>query len=105
MTETASRDLTLSLQEGETYFAQHDVQRVTIEKLRWLLSKATTVLGDRRVGELPTRDRSLADDTLAGCLFETTQALRQVRHRVVWRMIDTKSRKGRSRQPEAPGGR
>jgi hypothetical protein len=32
--------------------AQHDVQPVTIEKLRYLLSKATAVFGDRRIGEL-----------------------------------------------------
>jgi hypothetical protein len=29
-----------------TYLAQHDVQPVTIEKLRYLLSKATAVFGD-----------------------------------------------------------
>lgn len=34
------RGLTLS-EVVETYLAQHDVQPVTIEKLRWLLSKAT----------------------------------------------------------------
>jgi hypothetical protein len=31
----------------ETYLAQHDVQPVTIEKLRYLLSKATAVFGER----------------------------------------------------------
>src|SRR5213596_2462782 len=35
----------------ETYLAQHDVQPVTIEKLRYLLSKATAVFGDRKIGE------------------------------------------------------
>jgi len=41
----------------ETYLAQHDVQLVTIEKLRYLLSKATAVFGDRKISEL-TRRRS-----------------------------------------------
>ena len=36
------RSLTLA-ELIETYLAQHDVQRVTIEKLRWLLSKATAL--------------------------------------------------------------
>jgi hypothetical protein len=30
----------------DVYLAQHDVQPVTIEKLRYLLSKATAVFGD-----------------------------------------------------------
>ncbi len=42
-----SRSLTLA-ELVETYLAQHDVQPVTIEKLRYLLSKATAVFGDRR---------------------------------------------------------
>jgi hypothetical protein len=40
------RSLTLA-ELIETYLAQHDVQRVTIEKLRWLLSKATALFDDR----------------------------------------------------------
>ena len=51
-----ARRLTLA-ELVETYLAQHDVQPVTIEKLRYLLSKATAVFGDRRIGEL-TRRRS-----------------------------------------------
>jgi hypothetical protein len=75
----------------ETYLAQHDVQRVTIEKLRWLLSKATALFGDRRVGELTSQEIAAWRMTLSpGCRFEATQALRQVLHRaVVWGMIDT----------------
>jgi hypothetical protein len=49
------RSLTLS-ELVETYLAQHDVQPVTIEKLRWLLSKAIAVFGDRRVGELTSQE-------------------------------------------------
>jgi hypothetical protein len=39
----------------EVYLAQHDVQPVTIEKLRWLLSKAIAVFGDRRIGGLTSQ--------------------------------------------------
>jgi hypothetical protein len=42
-----TRRLTLS-EFVEAYLAQHDVQPVTIQKLRYLLSKATAVLGDRK---------------------------------------------------------
>ncbi len=39
----------------EVYLAQHDVQPVTIEKLRYL-SKATAVFGDRVIGELTSQE-------------------------------------------------
>jgi integrase len=83
------RSLTLS-ELVETYLAQHDVQPVTIEKLRWLLSKAISVFGDRRVGELTSQEIAEWRMTLSpGYRFEATQALRQVLHRaVVWGMID-----------------
>ena len=42
-----TRRLTLS-EFVEAYLAQHDVQPVTIQKLRYLLSRATAVLGDRK---------------------------------------------------------
>ncbi len=48
------RSLTLA-ELVETYLAQHDVQPVTIEKLRYLLSKATAVFGDRKIWELTRR--------------------------------------------------
>jgi integrase len=74
----------------EVYLAQHDVQPVTIEKLRWLLSKAIAVFGDRRVGELTSQEIAAWRMTLSpGYRFEATQALRQTLHRaVVWGMID-----------------
>src|SRR5438093_1080502 len=50
-----SRRLTLS-ELVETYLAQHDVQPVTIQKLRYLLSKATAVFGDRKIGELTSQE-------------------------------------------------
>jgi hypothetical protein len=42
------RSLTLS-ELVEPYLAQHDVQPVTIAKLRYLLGKATVVFGHRRI--------------------------------------------------------
>lgn len=81
----------LSLAElVETYLAQHDVQPVTIEKLRYLLSKATAVFGDRKIGELTSQEIAEWPMTLSpGYRFEATQALRQVLHRAAaWGMID-----------------
>ena len=74
----------------ETYLAQHDVQPVTIEKLRYLLSKATAVFGERRIGELTSQEIAEWRMTLSpGYRFEATQALRQVLQRAVaWGMID-----------------
>jgi hypothetical protein len=40
----------------ERYLAQHDVQQVTINKLRWLLAKATLAFGERRIGELTSQE-------------------------------------------------
>ena len=50
-----ARRLTLA-ELVDTYLAQHDVQPVTIEKLRYLLSKATAVFGDRKIGELTSQE-------------------------------------------------
>ena len=59
-----TRRLTLS-ELVETYLDQHDVQPVTIEKLRYLLSKAIAVFGDRRDRRVDLAgDRRLADDAL-----------------------------------------
>jgi hypothetical protein len=75
----------------DTYLAQHDVEPVTIEKLRWLLGKAVGVFGDRPVGEL--RSPEIAAWRIAlppGYRFDATQALRQVLARaVLWGMIDS----------------
>src|SRR6266540_4367140 len=48
--QRVARSLTLA-ELVEAYLAQHDVDPVTIEKLRWLLGKAVAVFGDRPVGE------------------------------------------------------
>ena len=87
--ERIPRSLTLAELVDE-YLAQHDVQPVTIEKLRWLLGKATAAFGDRRIGELPSQEIAAWRMTLPpGYRFEATQALRQVLNRaVVWGMID-----------------
>jgi hypothetical protein len=85
------RSSSLTLAElVDVYLAQHDVEPVTIEKLRWLLGKAVAVFGERPVGEL--RSEELAAWRIAlspGYRFDATQALRQVLARaVVWGMID-----------------
>ncbi len=84
-----SESLTLA-QLVEVYLAQHDVDPVTIEKLRWLLGKAVAAFGERSVGELHSEE--IASWRIAlpqGHRFDATQALRQVLSRaVLWGMID-----------------
>jgi integrase len=84
-----ARRLTLA-ELVDTYLAQHDVQPVTIEKLRYLLSKAPAVFGDRKIGELTSEEIAQWRMNLSpGYRFEATQALRQVLHRAVaWGMLD-----------------
>ena len=74
----------------EAYLEQHDVDPVTIEKLRWLLGKAVAALGDRSIGELRSQEIAAWRIALSpGYRFDATQALRQVLSRaVVWGMID-----------------
>jgi integrase len=73
----------------EVYLAQHDVEPVTIEKLRWLLGKAVAAFGERPVGELRSEEIAAWRIALSpGYRFDATQALRQVLARaVVWGMI------------------
>ena len=62
----------------EAYLAQHDVDPVTIEKLRWLLGKAVAVFGDRPVGELRSEEIAAWRIALSpGYRFDATQALRR----------------------------
>jgi hypothetical protein len=74
----------------EAYLGQHDVEPVTIEKLRWLLGNAVAVLGERPVDELRSAEIAAWRIALSpGYRFDATQALRQVPGRaVVWGMID-----------------
>jgi integrase len=84
-----SRSLTLA-ELVEAYLEQHDVEQVTIEKLRWLLGKAIVVFGERPVAELRSEEIAAWRIALSpGYRFDATQALRQVFARaVVWGMID-----------------
>jgi len=82
---------TLTLAElVDVYLTQHDAQPETIAKLRWLLAKAVSEFGDRRLGELRSQEIAAWRMTIApGHRFEATQALRQVLTRAVaWGMID-----------------
>jgi hypothetical protein len=55
----------------EAYLGQHDMQPVTIAKLRWLLSKAIAVFGERRIEELTSQEIAAWRMTLApGHRFE-----------------------------------
>jgi hypothetical protein len=80
-----ARSLTLA-ELVEAYLAQHDVDPVTIEKLRWLLGKAVAVFGERPVGQLRSDEIAAWRIALSpGYRFDATQALRQVLARaVVW---------------------
>jgi integrase len=87
--QRVARSLTLG-ELVEAYLAQHDVDPVTIEKLRWLLGKAIAVFGERPVGELRSQEIAAWRIALSpGYRFDATQALRQVLSRaVLWGMID-----------------
>src|SRR5438034_5590154 len=87
--QRVSRSLTVA-ELVDAYLGQHDVEPVTIDKLRWLLGKAVAVFGDRPVGELRSQEIAAWRIALSpGYRFDATQALRQVLARaVVWGMID-----------------
>ena len=63
---------------------------MTIEKLRWLLYKATTAPGEKRIADLSPKDVYAWRLTVPeGHRFEATQALRQVLNRAVaWGLLD-----------------
>jgi integrase len=86
----------------DEYLAQHDAQPETIEKLRWLLSKAVSEFGDQRLGQLRSQEIAAWRMTIpAGHRFEATQALRQVLGRAVeWRMIDVNPAKHGVNNPQ-----
>ena len=75
----------------DDYLELHQAERVTIAKLRWLLGKATAVLGEKRLADLSPRDVYAWRLTIPeGHRFEATQALRQVLNRAVdWGLIDS----------------
>src|SRR6266487_1967532 len=72
------------------YLEMHQAEPVTIAKLRWLLGKATGVLGEVRLAEiLPEQVYAWRLTIPEGHRFEATQALRQVLNRAVaWGLID-----------------
>jgi integrase len=115
-----SRSLTVA-ELVEVYLAQHDVEPVTIEKLRWLLGKAVAVFGERPVANLcseeiaawrialsPSRYRPIV-------IFATVTGLRPAEWLALeWRDLDLKARvvyvhrsftKGRLKCPKTEASR
>ena len=84
------RAATLTLAElVAEYLEVPQAAPATIEKLRWLLAKATDVLGNVRLVELFGGDMCLAGDAPRRPSVRSTQALRQVLNRAVaWELID-----------------
>ena len=85
------RGATMTLAElVDEYLEIHQAEPVTIAKLRWLLGKATAVLGEVWLAELAPKDVCAWRLTIPeGHRFEATQALRQVLSRAVaWGVID-----------------
>jgi integrase len=72
------------------YLEMHQAEPVTVAKLRWLLGKATAVLGEVRLADLSPKDVYAWRLTVPEAhRFEATQALRQVLNRAVaWELID-----------------
>jgi len=96
------RAATITLAElVDEYLELHQADRVTIAKLRWLLGKATAVLGDIRLADLSSKDvyawRLTVPD---GHRFEATQTLRQVLNRAIdWGLVDSNPAKRGIRNP------
>jgi integrase len=83
--------MTITLAEFvDEYVEMHQAAPVTIAKLRWLLGKATAVLGEKRLADLSPREVYAWRLTVPeGHRFEATQALRQVLNRAVaWGLLD-----------------
>ena len=74
----------------DEYLQMHQAAPVTIAKVRWLLGKATAVLGQKRLADLSPRDVYAWRMTVPeGHRFEATQALRQVLNRAIaWGLLD-----------------
>ena len=74
----------------EQYLEVHQAAPVTIEKLRWLLDKATATFGGTRLVDLRAEEICAWRGALPeGHRFEATQALRQVLNAAVaWQLID-----------------
>jgi hypothetical protein len=99
--QRVSRSLTLA-ELVEAYLEQHDVDPVTIDKLRWLLGKAVAVFGERRVGDLRAEEIAAWRIALSpGYRFDATQALRQVLARAALGDDRRQPGEARCRQPVA----
>jgi integrase len=74
----------------ERYLRVHEAAPATIEKLRWLLAKATAEFGVVRLGDLRADEICAWRGELPeGHRFEATQALRQVLNAAVaWQLLD-----------------
>jgi integrase len=74
----------------EQYLRVHQAAPATIEKLRWLLRKATAAFGDVRLADLRADEICAWRGELPeGHRFEATQALRQVLNAAVaWQLLD-----------------
>jgi len=91
----------------EEYLGIHQAEPVTIAKLRWLLGKATSALGDTRLADLSPRQIYAWRQTIPeGHRFEATQALRQVLNRAVdWGLIEANPAKRGIRNAPREHGR
>jgi integrase len=74
----------------EQYLAVHQAAPATIDKLRWLLAKATAAFGEVRLVDLRSEEICAWRGNLPeGHRFEATQALRRVLNRAVaWQLVD-----------------
>src|SRR5439155_26068351 len=82
----------------EEYLELHQAEPVTIAKLRWLLGKATSTLGEKRIADLSSKDVYAWRLTVPeGHRFEATQALRQVLNRAVAWGCSTSTRRSACR--------
>ena len=86
----------------DEYLTQHEASPVTLEKLRFLLTRAVAVFGDYRLDELSPVEIAAWRMTIPpGYRFEATQALRQVLARaVVWGMLDVNPAKQGVENPQ-----
>jgi integrase len=86
----------------DEYLAQHEVSPVTLEKLRFLLTRAVRAFGGHYLDELDPVEISAWRMTVPpGYRFEATQALRQVLARaVVWGMLDVNPAKQGVENPQ-----
>jgi integrase len=95
------RRLTLAELVDE-YLAQHEVSPATLEKLRFLLTRAVQAFGGACLDELnPVEIAAWRMTVPPGYRFEATQALRQVLARaVVWGMLDVNPAKQGVENPQ-----